>query len=66
MTEKEYIDVQNLTAVRIIRAARSWTNSDKETIKYFKKIDEGVSGLVVILNNRVVVNEDSGDKKGDE
>ena len=63
MTEQEYIDVQNLTAVRIIRTALTLTNADSEIEKYFKKIYDAVSDLTVILNGRVNILEPTEGKE---
>ena len=58
MTEQEYIDVQNLTVVRIIRAAAVWLTSDPETKKHIKKIYEGIAALTIILNGRIDIGRD--------
>lgn len=52
MTEQEYIDVVNLTAVRIIRDALKWSHPDAETAPHFRKINNAASDLTVILNKR--------------
>lgn len=60
MTEQEYINMGNLTVVRIVRAALKWATPCIETKPHFDKIFDATIDLIAILNNKVTPTEKDG------